>query len=284
MFRSFAQFVFFFSLALSGPALADSSPAELKVSDLVRACFEAIEREEDAEVYAVELAQRSGFNLGSENQEKGKLCLETMFGAEFDFDGGRFFSQEIETALADEKNRLIQEVRQRAGDATRQRIVAHREAVAAEEEAVRQRVCELREIVTETNKTLRLAQAVEQEAEQERRKAEEERRIETLRATIQECTTWFDEDARAALTNDVCNSIFASGGLPNSDVSGPSTSEIPTAELVNTSEIRLAQLANTNATAELEILIESGMLLETIEAMAAEMGISEDGDPYDCDE
>ena len=34
-----------------------------------------------------------------------------------------------------------------------------------------------------------------------------------------------------------------------------------------------------NASAELEILIKSGMLLE---AMETEMGIPEDSDPYDC--
>jgi hypothetical protein len=56
-------------------------------------------------------------------------------------------------------------------------------------------------------------------------------------------------------------------------VSGPSTSEI-----------LLAELINENASTELEILIESGMLLETFLAMAKEMGVSEDGDPYDCDE
>jgi hypothetical protein len=45
----------------------------------------------------------------------------------------------------------------------------------------------------------------------------------------------------------------------------------------------LAELINENASTELEILIEFGMLLETFLQMAKEMGISEDGDPYDCD-
>jgi hypothetical protein len=55
-------------------------------------------------------------------------------------------------------------------------------------------------------------------------------------------------------------------------VSGPSTSEI-----------LLAELINENASTELEILIESGMLLETLEQMAKQRGMYEDGDPYDCD-
>jgi hypothetical protein len=75
------------------------------------------------------------------------------------------------------------------------------------------------------------------------------------------------------LTNDVCNSIFASGGLPNSEVSGPTTSEV-----------LLAEIINTNAETELAILVESGMLLSTIAAMALEMGLLEGGDLYGCDE
>ena len=133
---------------------------------------------------------------------------------------------------------------------------------AREEEAVRTRICELQDIVAETIVTLHLAEA-----------AQQDRSIETLTVTIQECSAWFEDDARAALTNDVCNSIFASGGLPNSEIAGPTTSEV-----------LLAEAINTNASTELEILVESGMLLETIAATAAEMGISENGDTYDCDQ
>ena len=52
----------------------------------------------------------------------------------------------------------------------------------------------------------------------------------------------------------------------------------------STSEILLAELINENASMELEILIETGMLLETLEQMAKEREISEDGNSYDCDE
>jgi hypothetical protein len=128
----------------------------------------------------------------------------------------------------------------------------------AKAKAVNARICELREVLVETNQTLLEAEA-----------AQQDRRIDTLAATIQECNSWFNSDPRSALTNDICNSIFVSGGLPNSEISGPSTSEI-----------LLAELVNKNAGLELEILIEFGVLLETRQ----EMEISEDGDPYDCDE
>ena len=141
-------------------------------------------------------------------------------------------------------------------------FVPSKRRYSSESRIVKQRICELQDIVAETIVTLHLAEA-----------AQQDRSIETLTVTIQECSAWFEDDARAALTNDVCNSIFASGGLPNSEIAGPTTSEV-----------LLAEVINTNASTELEILVESGMLLETIKAMAAEMGIPESGDAYDCDQ
>ena len=141
-------------------------------------------------------------------------------------------------------------------------FVPSKRRYSSESRIVKQRICELQDIVAETNVTLQQAEA-----------AQLDRRIENLAVTIQECSAWFEDDARAALTNDVCNSIFASGGLPNSEIAGPTTSEV-----------LLAEVINTNASTELEILVESGMLLETIKAMAAEMGIPENGDTYDCDQ
>jgi hypothetical protein len=145
-------------------------------------------------------------------------------------------------------------------------LAAEAAALQAIEEAtakaVNARICELQEVLAETDQTLQQAEA-----------ARQDRRVDTLAATIQECSAWFNSDPRSALTNDICNSIFVSGGLPTSEVSGPSTSEI-----------LLAELINENASTELEILIESGMLLETFMARAKAREISEDGDPYDCDE
>jgi hypothetical protein len=155
------------------------------------------------------------------------------------------------------------EAEEAAAQAVREAEAAAMEAIEeATAKAVTARICELQEVLAETNQTLQQAEA-----------ARQDRRIDTLAATIQECSAWFNSDPRSALTNDICNSIFVSGGLPDSEVSGPSTSEI-----------LLAELINENASTELEILIESGMLLETFLAMAKEMGVSEDGDPYDCDE
>lgn len=128
-------------------------------------------------------------------------------------------------------------------------------------EAVRQRICELQDVITETRETIRQADA-----------AQQDRRIETLAVTTQECSAWFEDDARGALTNDVCNSIFVSGGLPNSEVSGPTTSEA-----------LLAEITNTNAHTELEILIETNVLLETVFEVA-EIGIFDNVDLYDCKE
>jgi hypothetical protein len=168
-------------------------------------------------------------------------------------------AQEEEAAAA----QAAREEEAAAAQAAQEEEAAALEAIEeATAKAVNARICELQEVLAETNLTLLQAEA-----------AQQDRRIDTLAATSQECSSWFNSDPRSALTNDICNSIFVSGGLPNSEVSGPSTSEI-----------LLAELTNQNASTELEILIDTGMLLETLQQMAKERGISEDGDPYDCDE
>ena len=136
---------------------------------------------------------------------------------------------------------------------------ARLEAQAAAEEAVRSRICELRGLVRPYDRTISEAEA-----------ARQDRRIETLSATVQECSSWYDVSPKEALTNDICNSIFAAGGLPNSTISGPSQSEL-----------LLAELSKQNAEIELEILVESGMLIEDF---MAQYKADETEDVYGCDQ
>lgn len=84
---------------LATPSLAETSIADLSHSELVAACVEAINKGEDAEVYAEELVQRSKFHLGPENRAKGKRCLEETYQTEFVFEGGRYHSPELAAAL-----------------------------------------------------------------------------------------------------------------------------------------------------------------------------------------
>ena len=128
---------------------------------------------------------------------------------------------------------------------------------AAAEEAVRSRICEIKGLVTQYGRTIDEAEA-----------ARQDRRIETLSATVQECSTWFDDSPKEALTNDICNSIFAAGGLPNSTISGPSQSEV-----------LLAELSKQNIETELEILLASGMLIEDF---MAQYNSDETEDVYGC--
>ena len=136
---------------------------------------------------------------------------------------------------------------------------ARLEAQAAAEEAVRSRICEIKGLVTQYGRTIDEAEA-----------ARQDRRIETLSATVQECSLWYDVSPKEALTNDICNSIFAAGGLPNSTISGPSQSEL-----------LLAELSKQNAETELEILVESGMLIEDF---MAQYKADETEDVYGCDQ
>ena len=133
------------------------------------------------------------------------------------------------------------------------------ELEAAAAEAVRSRICEIKELVTQYDKTINEADATRQDG-----------RIETLSATVQECSSWYEDSPKEALTNDICNSIFAAGGLPNSAISGPSQSEV-----------LLAELSKQNAETELEILVASGMLLEDF---MAPFKLDETEDVYGCDQ
>ncbi|MDC0012741.1 hypothetical protein OAE29_05715 [Octadecabacter sp.] len=138
--------------------------------------------------------------------------------------------------------------------------LAEQEAIAAaEREAVRARVCELRDLVRQNNMIISEAEA-----------ARQDRRIETLVATVQECSSWYDQSPREALTNATCNSIFAAGGLPNSTISGPSQSEV-----------LLAELSKQNVETELGILVRSGMLMEDY---MLKYGLEEPDEEYQCNE
>ena len=153
-------------------------------------------------------------------------------------------------AAAEKAERLEREAAEEA---------ARLEREAISEEAVRSRICEILELVTQYDKTINEAEA-----------ARQDRRIETLSATVQECSSWYDDSPKEALTNDICNSIFAAGGLPNSTISGPSQSEL-----------LLAELSKQNAETELEILVASGMLLEDF---TAQYKSDETEDVYGCDQ
>lgn len=133
------------------------------------------------------------------------------------------------------------------------------EAQAVAEEAVKSRICEIKGLVTQYGRTIDEAEA-----------ARQDRRIETLVATVQECSSWFNESPKEALTNDMCNSIFAAGGLPNSTISGPSQSEV-----------LLAELSKQNVERELEVIIASGMLIEDF---MASFKLDETEDAYGCDQ
>jgi hypothetical protein len=256
--KNVAIFSFVFAV---GAALVSSASA-----DIYSDCEDAISRGDDAAVQEMVSRIRTFGYVPMRRHTAANICVSEGMGREmvFQLGLGQFIPLEEY-----EEIRSQEAAAQAAREAEVAAIRLAREAEAAALEAIEKataravnaRICELQEVLAETNLTLLQAKA-----------AQQDRRVDTLAATIQECSLWFNSDPRSALTNDICNSIFVSGGLPNSEVSGPSTSEI-----------LLAELTNQNASTELEILIETGMLLETLEQMAKERGISEDGDPYDCD-
>ncbi|WP_170406405.1 hypothetical protein [Ruegeria arenilitoris] len=76
--------------------------SELRHSDLIDQCLDAIERDDRVavETMAEELLGRSGFNLGPESQDRGSSCLQSAYGLDFEFGGRRFYSQELLGAQA----------------------------------------------------------------------------------------------------------------------------------------------------------------------------------------
>ncbi|THH38662.1 hypothetical protein E4Z66_03580 [Aliishimia ponticola] len=91
--------------------LAETSISDLSHSELVKVCVETLDKDEDAEIYAEELAQRSRFHLGPENKAKGKRCLEETYQTEFVFEGGRYHSPEL-AAEFERRAQLIKEKQQ----------------------------------------------------------------------------------------------------------------------------------------------------------------------------
>ncbi len=43
--------------------------------------------------------------------------------------------------------------------------------------------------------------------------------------TVNQCNSWADDDLLAAITNPVCQAVFAEMGLPNSEVQGPTIND-----------------------------------------------------------
>ncbi len=187
-------------------------------------------------------------------KENAGTCFAKLTGtpAEFVNNTGFIFGEAGLMALEAEKVERLE-----AQALAEEAQAAAEEARAAAEEAVRLRVCEIKGLVTQYGRTIDEAEA-----------ARQDRRIETLVATVQECSSWFNESPKEALTNNMCNSIFAAGGLPNSTISGPSQSEV-----------LLAELSKQSLEQELEIVTSSGMLLKDF---IAQYSSEEFDDGYNC--
>lgn len=189
-------------------------------------------------------------------KENAGTCFTNLTGEPAEFVNNTGFIRGEAGLMALEAARKLEEAEKAEWQAAQ---AAEEEAQAAAEEAVRLRVCELRDLVRQKNVIINEAES-----------ARQGRRIETLSATVQECSSWFNESPKEALTNDMCNSIFAAGGLPNSTISGPSQLELLRAEL-----------SKQNAETELEILVSSGMLIEDF---MAQYGVDEPYEEYQCNE
>lgn len=248
------------SIATASLLAAASPTAAQSHIEVMEQCKRAIENDDqnalaEAATLVVELRNVAAFLIGPLRD-----CLEKATSEDWEYpsDLRRFVRpSEVEAVrLAVEAERLAA-----AGRIEAERLAAEKRE-AEYKEAVRARVCELRGLVQQSEKTIEDAEA-----------AREQRRIETLLATSRECTVWFDESPREALTNDTCNSIFAAYGLPNSTTIGPSQAEVLHAESLK-----------LDAQTELTIVAGSGQLLADWRPtyLLSPEEADEDKDDYDC--
>lgn len=103
---------------------------------------------------------------------------------------------------------------------------------------VANRISELREVVADAETVLAANQTYEQQ-----------RAAAFLQQTIQECSDWYEDDRRAALTNPICYEVFSEIGVPLDPPTGL------TASLVNQ-----ARQQKLDAQNELDQLLETGRL------------------------
>ena len=232
-----------------GPANAQS------LWSLITTCEEVSSEQEIDEANAALIALKNTQFVALDSFiQRGERCLTSALGVNITFIYGQGFLTAAERA---EQEAAAAAAAERAEEEAAAAAAAER----AEEEAVRERVCELRDLVRQNNMIISEAEA-----------ASQDRRIETLVATVRECSSWYDQSPREALTNNTCNSIFAAGGLPNSTISGPSQSEV-----------LVAELSKQNAERELALVEDLGMLLEDA---LLQYGLEEEelDEEYQCNE
>ena len=231
------------------------------LSSLIAKCEEVSSNQEISEANAALMALKNTKFIGRDSViQRGEKCLTFALGVDTTFIDGQGFLTVDEHLAAERARLLAEEAEERARLLAKEAEERARFLAEKEAELVRARVCELRGLVRQYDKTISEAEA-----------ARQDRRIETLSATTQECSSWFNESPRQALTNDVCNSIFATSGLPNSTITGPSMLE----------EI-IAESAGLLAKQELEAVVSSGMLIE--DYMAKYGSEKEEADSYNCSE
>ena len=231
------------------------------LSSLIAKCEEVSSNQEISEANAALMALKNTKFIGRDSViQRGEKCLTFALGVDTTFIDGQGFLTVDEHLAAERARLLAEEAEERARLLAKEAEERARFLAEKEAELVRARVCELRGLVRQYDKTISEAEA-----------ARQDRRIETLSATTQECSSWFNESPRQALTNDVCNSIFAASGLPNSTITGPSMLE----------EI-IAESAGLLAKQELEAVVSSGMLIE--DYMAKYGSEKEEADSYNCSE
>ena len=122
-----------------------------------------------------------------EVRTEARECLDAVTGEDwlYNVKMEKFISRQVIAEQAEEQRLEAEAARLEAEAAKLAEERALAEEAAKYAELVRARVCELRGLVRQYDKTISEAEA-----------ARRDRRIETLSATVRECSLWFDDKIR----------------------------------------------------------------------------------------
>lgn len=205
-------FVFGATMVLAGPLLAQNLDERIKL------CMDGTLPELERAALIKDLSELT-ITFSPYVEKNAAACFTILTGEPTEFSKGSGL------VYGDTAIKAVQQARDQA---ERDKLLAEQERAKSEAELAQtlvsaggerqRRKCEL----LDKQRELSAALQAEVDAIAEFERVDEARRLEAKVATIDECNAWATEDLREALTNPVCQAVFAQIGLPNSEVTGPS--------------------------------------------------------------
>lgn len=221
--------------------------------------FEQLSKELKEWPYVFDVTAR---RLGAECLTRGTGDVWRYSTVEGTFISGVALEAEIERS--DPVARAAREAKEREAIAARQaREVEQLQQAILEREVqqeayrtrVNERACELLDVISRNSVIVEAYEAFEAA-----------RLAEISNQTVTECRSWYEEDRRGALTNQVCSHVLSEVGMP-----------MDRPEAISNERVLQSLEQVASARSELSIIQTLGVLPED-----AQLDEAEDSDPYNC--